>query len=153
MNNSQSNTESTNNPNRQNSPGYCKRNQQRAKCIALWKPRTITFADNNIQCGNGHVPNLRNKGNDANNKTITWRCKAKITVIWKPRILNCKTVIEYTNSSNSNIRDKCDKELQDKTNQIWSLDIMPVRGSDTDPCVIDAEHAGTCLKSCCVMFK
>jgi hypothetical protein len=59
MNNSHSNTESTNNSNRQNSPGYCKQ-----------KSRTVTFAADTTKCGKGRVPNLRNKGNDANNETI-----------------------------------------------------------------------------------
>ena len=122
-----------NNPNRQNSPGYCK-----------WKPRTVTFTTDTIQCGNGHVPNLQNKGPKANNehlsKKITWRCMAKITLIRKPGILNCKAVIEYTKMSNSNIFDRWDKELQDKTNQMWSLNMMPIHKFNLKWCAIDAEQ-------------
>ena len=133
MNNSKSNTESTNNPNRQNSPGYCKH-----------KPRTLTFAADNTKCGNCRVPNLWNKGNNLNNEIIPRRRKAKITVIWKPGTPNCDAVIKYTNGrikyTTSNIRDMCDKRLQDKTDQIWSLNMVPVREIKAEPCAITAEQ-------------
>ena len=67
--------------------------------IALLKPRTVTFVDDIIHCGNDRVPNPLNKGNYANSKTITQRHKAKITVIWKPGILHREAVIGYTNIS------------------------------------------------------
>ena len=107
MDNSHSNTKSTNNPNRQNSPGYCKQ-----------KSRTVTFAADTTTCGKGCVPNLRDKGNDANSETIPQRHKGKIAMVWKPRTLNCDAVIKYTNGrikyTDSNIRDRCDKGLQEK---------------------------------------
>lgn len=133
MNNSQSNTESTNNPNPHNSPGSGKR-----------EPKTVTVAADTTNCGNDHVPNLRNKGNDADNEMMPQRCKAKITVIFKPGILNYDAVIEYTNGrikyTDSNMRDRCDKRLQDKTNQIWSLNMVPVRKIDAELPVVNAEQ-------------
>ena len=133
MINSQSNTESMNNKNRQNSPGYSNR-----------KPSSVTFTTDTIQCENGCVPNLRNQGKDVNNehlsKMIIRRHKPKITVIWKPGILNCNGVVEYTNSSDSNICDRCNKELQDKSNQIWSLNMVLVREIDAEQRVINVEQ-------------
>ena len=110
MNNSQSNTESINNLSRQNSPGYCKQ-----------KSRTVTFAADTTECGKGHVPDLQNKGTDAKNETRPQRYKARITVIRKHGILNCDAVTEHTLSRikciDSNIRDRWDKGLQDKTDK------------------------------------
>ena len=123
MNNSQSDTESTNNLNLQNSPCYCKQ-----------KPRTVTFAADTSKFENNCVPNLLNKGNDANNETILRRGKGTITVVWKPRTLKCNAVIKYTNGrieyTGINIRGRCNKGLQDKTNQILSLNMVPVREID-----------------------
>ena len=70
MNNSHSNTESTNNSNWQKSPGYCKQ-----------KLSTVTFAADTTKCGKGRVPNLRNKVDDANNETIPQHRKGKSAVV------------------------------------------------------------------------
>ena len=61
-------------------------------------------------------------------------------MIWKPGILSCDTVIQHANSSNSNIRDSCDKELQDKTNQICSLNMIVVHEINVEPRAINAEQ-------------
>ena len=75
-----------------------------------------------------------------NNETIPQCCKGNITVVWKPGILNCETVIEYTNGrikyNDSYIRDKCDKGLQDRTNQIRSSNMVPVREINAEPLAI-----------------
>ena len=57
MNNTQSNTDTKNNSNCHDSLGYSKP-----------KPGTVTFVINTIQGVNYRGPNLRDRGNDANNE-------------------------------------------------------------------------------------
>ena len=65
-------------------------------------------------------------------------------MIWKPGILNCDAVIKYTNGrikyTDSNICDRCDKGLQDKTNQIRSLNMVPIREIDAKLPAINTEQ-------------
>ena len=97
MNNIQSNTDTKNNPNCHDSLGYSKPKQG-----------TVTFAINAIQGVNVQVPNLRSRGNDANNKYLnrntknqaskfhdsgknvmpTQRRKSKLEIIWRLGTLN-----------------------------------------------------------------
>ena len=50
---------------------------------------------------------------------ITWGCKCKLEVTWKPGVLNFDVdTMRYTNGSISNLGGRCNNVPLDRTNQI-----------------------------------